>query len=273
MSDRVSQNKPQGNGRPVQMNRVLRAVFLSTFALPSFALPSVAMDQPQALPLPHVAALRAARAPLRIVAFGSSSTEGVGASKPSASYPAQLQTVLTGLLPKSSRPEVINLGIGGEDIDDMIARLQTDVLAKKPDMVIWQIGSNDPMRAVPLDRFEDETRDGIAKIRAAGVDVMLMEPQWCPKLEGTPGANLFRDKVREIGVALDVPVIRRADLMHRWIDEGRLTQAEMIADDGLHMRDGGYALLARDVAAEILAGSNDGAKLSGAVAAALPAAR
>ena len=153
------------------------------------------------------------------------------------------------MLPKSSRPEVINRGIGGEDIDDMVARLQADVLAKKPDMVIWQIGSNDPMRAVPLDRFEDETRAGIAAIRAAGSDVMLMEPQWCPKLEGTPGANLFRDKVREIGAALDVPVIRRAELMHRWIDEGRLTQAQMIADDGLHMRDGGYALLARDVAA------------------------
>ena len=241
-----------------------RALLIAALAGPTAALATD--DVPMSLP--HVAALRAARAPLRIVAFGSSSTEGIGATTPAAAYPAQLQTVLAGLLPKSSRPEVINRGIGGEDVDDMVVRLQADILAKKPDMVIWQIGSNDSMRAVPLDRFEAETRAGIAAIRAAGVDVMLMEPQWCPKLDSTPGANLFLSKVRDIGAALDVPVIRRSELMRRWIDEGRLSQTQMLAADGLHMTDGGYALLARDVAAEIIANSTAAPKTAGAVAAA-----
>jgi lysophospholipase L1-like esterase len=188
---------------------------------------------------------------LRIVAFGSSSTEGVGATSPTRAYPAQLQLDLAQAMPMLSI-QVVNRGIGGEDVDDMMARLQSDVLSRRPDLVIWQTGSNDPMRNVPLDRFATETRAGIAAIRAAGAKVMLMEPQWCPKLDATTGATSFRDSVRQIGAELGVPVIRRSDLMHRWVAEGRISREDMIAPDGLHMTDRGYALLARDVAQEIL---------------------
>jgi acyl-CoA thioesterase-1 len=203
--------------------------------------------------LPHVAAILAhPHARLKIVAFGSSSTEGVGTTTPDAAYPAQLQKHLSQELAADSI-EVINRGIGGEDIDDMLARLDTDILAKKPDMVIWQIGSNDPLRNVPIDRFEAETREGIARIRAAGADVILMEPQWCPTLDKTAGADRFIDSVRRIGAETGTPVIRRSELMHRWIADRRLTRDQMLASDGLHMTDGGYALLARDVANEIIA--------------------
>jgi hypothetical protein len=90
-------------------------------------------------------------------------------------------------------------------------------------------------------------------LRAAGVDVMLMEPQWCPTLDKIAGADAFTASVRKIGGELGVPVIRRTELMHRWIAERRLARDEMLAPDGLHMTDGGYALLARDVANEIIA--------------------
>ena len=79
-----------------------------------------------------------------------------------------------------------------------------------------------------------------------------MEPQWCPKLESTPGSSRFLDAVRSIGDELDVPVIRRADLMHGWVREGKLTAKQLFASDGLHMADGGYALLAQAAADSIL---------------------
>ena len=41
----------------------------------------------------------------------------------------------------------------------MMKRIDQDALAPRPDLVIWQTGSNDPLRGVPLDRFKDETRD------------------------------------------------------------------------------------------------------------------
>jgi acyl-CoA thioesterase I len=203
--------------------------------------------------LSRVARQLASHLPIRIVAFGSSSTEGVGATSPSAAYPARLEAELNQALPGESKSvSVLNRGVGGEDVDDMLARLDKDVLAAKPDLVIWQTGSNDPLRSVPLARFVDETKAGINKMRAAGLDVMLMEPQWCPKLQGTPGADLYREAVRSVGAELGVPVIRRADLMRKWVDEKRLTSNQLLSGDGFHMTDGGYALLAREVANEIL---------------------
>jgi len=134
-----------------------------------------------------VARQLASHLPIRIVAFGSSSTEGVGATSPSAAYPARLEAELNQALPGESKSvSVLNRGVGGEDVDDMLARLDKDVLAAKPDLVIWQTGSNDPLRSVPLARFVDETKAGINNMRAAGLDVMLMEPQWCPSSRGHP---------------------------------------------------------------------------------------
>lgn len=190
--------------------------------------------------------------PLRVIAFGSSSTEGIGATSPTSTYPAQLQRVLANLVPEGRRVEVLNRGIGGEDADDMVKRLQRDVISQHPDVVIWQTGSNDPLRHVPIARFEQETRDGIAAMRKAGIGVILMEPQWCPRLEMSGNATVYRDIVRRVGQDTGVEVVRRSDLMHAWVRDGLLTRPQMLAADGLHMTDGGYKMLARAVAPTVL---------------------
>lgn len=200
--------------------------------------------------LPHVAQRLAAGQPLRILAFGSSSTQGTGASSPAAAYPARLRVFLSGALPVPV--EVVNAGIGGQDADDMLRRLPA-LAAGHPDLVIWQTGSNDPLRHVPLDRFDRETRAGIAAFRAAGIDVMLMEPQDCAVLRAHDGANVFRDDLRRIAADMRVPLVRRYDLMQSWLAEGLLTRSQLYYRDGLHMTDGGYAYLARAVGRQILA--------------------
>ncbi|MDP4022115.1 GDSL-type esterase/lipase family protein [Methylobacterium sp. NEAU 140] len=201
--------------------------------------------------LPHVARQIAIGAPLRIVAFGSSSTEGIGASSPANAYPARLQADLRGRL-RGLDVTVVNRGIGGEHVDDMLARLDRDVIRAEPQLVIWQTGSNDPLRGVSLAHFREATLAAVRRIQEAGIDVVLMEPQWCPTLEATPGSHRFRDAVREIGAELDVPVIRRADLMQDWVRDGKVTRKQLFAADGLHMADGGYALLAKAAAESIL---------------------
>lgn len=215
------------------------------------SLDLLGIDLSESPDLPHVARQIAIGAPLKIVAFGSSSTEGIGASSPANSYPSRLQVDLRKKL-RGMDVSVINRGIGGEHVDDMLKRLDRDVIAAEPQLVIWQTGSNDPLRGVSLDHFRDATAAAIRRIREAGIDVVLMEPQWCPKLDSTPGSSRFRDAVRSIGAELDVPVIRRADLMHGWVREGKLTAKRLFASDGLHMADGGYALLAQAAADSIL---------------------
>lgn len=202
---------------------------------------------------PHVAPAAAGDArTITILAFGSSSTQGVGASRPAASYPSRLEAELAGRMPAGWTARVTNRGIGGQDIDDMTLRLQPDVIARHPDIVIWQVGSNDPLRHVPLARFERETRAGIAAMQHAGITVLLMEQQWCPRLEAMRQADAYREIVRRVGAEMHVAVIRRSDMMHAWVAGGRIRPEEMLSTDGLHMRDGGYALLAREVAPVVL---------------------
>ena len=226
--------------------RPLRTLMIATVC--SLALsPSLGHSQS----LVRVAMLTAHHAPMRIAAFGSSSTSGTGASSSAASYPSRLQADLSKLLP-GEPVQVLNDGIAGADADDFDKRLDL-VLAQHPDLVILQTGTNDPIRGVPLERFEGETRADITRIRAAGVDVMLMEPQICRVLDATPGSAAYREAVRRIGAELHVAVIRRAELMQQWRDQHLVSDADLFAPDGLHMTDGGYALLGQEVAKEILA--------------------
>jgi acyl-CoA thioesterase-1 len=199
--------------------------------------------------LTHVMERLAARQPVRIIAFGSSSTEGVGASSPAANYPSRLLTELTLAWP-GRQVIVLNRGIGGENAEDMARRLPS-IIAEHPDLIVWQTGSNDPVEGLPVDRFVADTTAGIEAIRAAHIDVMLLEPQLCRELDGLPVSVQYRDALRAIGAELDVPVIRRYDLMRGWLADGVLTPAQMLAPDGMHMADGGYAKLAAAIAAEI----------------------
>ena len=97
-----------------------------------------------------------------------------------------------------------------------------------------------------------DTIAGIQEIRAAHIDVMLMEPQLCRELTGTPGSVRYRDAVRSIAAGMGVPEIRRYDLMRNWLAAGILTPEQMLSPDGLHMADGGYAKLAEVIAEDIV---------------------
>ena len=184
---------------------------------------------------------------LRIVAFGSSSTQGVGASTPAHSYPSMLQADLDAALPHDVKASVVNLGHGGDDAEEMAAKLPV-VLAQAPDLVIWQTGTNDPLRGLPVERFAALTEAGLDAFRAAHVQVVLIEPQFCRAMLDSPGALAYRDALRRIAEERGLPIVRRFDLMQAWLAQGLVTETQLQSGDGLHMADGGYALLAKHIA-------------------------
>ena len=77
-------------------------------------------------PLPKVTKWLREGGELKIVALGSSSTAGAGASSPQNSYPSQLETILQQYLPRH-RITVLNRGVNGDMTRDMLTRLQKDV--------------------------------------------------------------------------------------------------------------------------------------------------
>ena len=193
--------------------------------------------------------------PFSIVTLGSSSTQGTGASSPAMSYPAQLQRLFDDDFGGHPAVAVTNKGVAGEDIDDMTKRLDADVLSRRPDLVIWQVGSNDSLRGVPVERFQTELKSGIDAIRARGAEVMLMEPQWSPVTEKADAHERFVDAVRDMGAQEHIAVVRRFALMRSWIDGGLIAPRDLVGPDGLHMTDRGYGLLARAVIDQITGAS------------------
>ncbi|MEO8421554.1 MAG: SGNH/GDSL hydrolase family protein, partial [Hyphomicrobium sp.] len=80
-------------------------------------------------PLPKFSAALASGQPVRIIALGSSSTQGIGASSPKACYPVKLQAELSQRFP-GNKITVENLGIGGQLATDMLRRIKNDVIGR-----------------------------------------------------------------------------------------------------------------------------------------------
>jgi acyl-CoA thioesterase I len=202
-------------------------------------------------PMPQVARRLAEGRQLTVVALGSSSTQGAGASLPSLAYPARLEAELHALLPHMV-VTVINKGVGGEDAEEMLARFARDVIAVEPDLVVWQAGVNAAIRGVPLDRFATRMRAGIGLARANGIDVMLMGPQNAPVFAQAPKRAEYNDILRELAREHDSPIFPRYRIMTQWMNSGAFRQDEIVADDGLHMTDASYYCIARLLARAIV---------------------
>lgn len=232
---------------------VLAVAALIVFAIlapasPARAVPDTTCRVGEDIPLdrrslPRTAAALKAGRPLTIVAIGSSSTQGYGASDPTRSYPAQLAARLKLRFPHSSI-HVHNRGVGGDDINTMLARFPRDVAAAKPDLVIWQTGTNDAINHVPVDRFETLLGQGIRDLRHRGIDVLLMTPQYAPQFTGASGSLLYVEAMRRTGQQLGVPVFDRYDLSRAWSGDRRFADSPPLTADGLHQADSGYHCVA-----------------------------
>src|SRR5271166_3573539 len=75
-------------------------------------------------PLRHAARRLASGEPLTIVAIGSSSTAGAGASSAAASYPSRLAAELAQRFPGHDIT-VLNRGVNGEETERTLARFET----------------------------------------------------------------------------------------------------------------------------------------------------
>jgi acyl-CoA thioesterase-1 len=204
--------------------------------------------------LPHVAARIAYGEPIKIVAFGSSSTAGTGATTEAATYPSQMQAELQAMFP-NSEITVLNRGVPGERVKEMSMRFKHDVLAEKPDLLVWQTGTNSALSHGDIGDYVDGLAHGVDKARAHGIDVILMTPQLSPRFEEAPQREAYLDYITRLAAFRDVPVIRRYEIMQYWLDSKQMTRAEMLNPDGLHMTDLSYHCLgvtaARIVAAAI----------------------
>jgi len=198
------------------------------------------------------AAVRAGH--LRILAVGSSSIEGIGASRRELGFAPLLELGLERRMPGVD-VTVSNRGIGGETAKETADRLERELAAGRVDLVIWQLGTNDVLRDRMFDDVFADFHRGEAVLQAADVDVLLIDPQRLPEETANagfrgrnPALGDMARRIAEEGQTGGYAVLRRFDAMAGWtgLDRGG------VGPDDLHLNDAGYACWA-EVTAEGLA--------------------
>jgi acyl-CoA thioesterase I len=196
---------------------------------------------------------------LDILAIGSSSTEGVGASSPANAYPARLEDELAKQHGIDAR--VKNAGFGGELAAKTLQRLQSALKSGWARLVIWQVGTNDALVGVDEALFRATVENGVAAARAAGVPLVLVGPQFTLISPDLSRYERFVAIVDEVGAADHVPVLNRYVMMERWGAKNAMRFGSLLSHDGLHMNDLGYRCLAHSLAEAIEGAAAARAKL------------
>jgi lysophospholipase L1-like esterase len=232
-------------------------LWLSTSASAEPVHTALSCNAPQELtrftvPLPNTARAIRSGKQLVILAIGSSSTKGVGASDPAHTYPARFAEELHQHWPQLA-VTVINKGVGGEIASQMLERFERDVLPYHPQLVIWQTGSNQALRSGNIKEFVATMREGINRLKAAHVDVVLMDPQFAPRVLARPLHLFIVDSIGAVANETKVAVFHRFAVMRHWIWSGQYKIEDIISSDGLHMNDVSYSCIARLLADSLVA--------------------
>src|SRR6266404_3761215 len=196
------------------------------------------------VPLVRTARLLAGGKPIKIVALGSSSTFGAGASTSAASYPSRLAEELSRHFP-GHEITVLNRGVNGEEAANMLARLDIAVIAEKPDLVLWQAGTNSVLRDKAVPPHASLLHEGLARLKATGADVVLIDPQYAPRVLAKPNVGGMVSLIAATAKTEHVGLFHRFELMRRWYETEHLPFDTFVSSDGLHMNDWSYACLAK----------------------------
>ena len=156
-----------------------------------------------------------------IICFGDSLTYGTGAGK-EMDYPAQLSTMI-------GKP-VINAGVSGDTTARALQRLERDVLAKSPDLVLITLGGNDLKNGVARGVAFDNLKTIVDSIQETGARVIIGGLSFPIRDRG------FGRAYRELADETDAELIPN-------IFEGIMGNRKFMSDM-IHPNDAGYQLIA-----------------------------
>lgn len=189
----------------------------------------------------------------RVVFFGDSITQ---AGVDSGGY----ITVLRAKLEKQGlkdKYELIGAGIGGNKVYDLYLRMEEDVLAKNPDIVVIWVGVNDVWHkrtfgtGTDADKFEKFYHAMIKKLKDRNIKVMICTPatigektDFSNQLDGD--LNQYSSIIRQVGATDKVPVIdlRKAFLDYNLQHNKDNKDRDVLTSDGVHLNPAGNQFVA-----------------------------
>jgi lysophospholipase L1-like esterase len=162
------------------------------------------------LPLPHVAAALQKRKAVKILAIGAAATAGQRGRR--GGHTKQIQEILENAI-KGIDVVMINRGVSGELAADAAGRIKTAVALYEPDLVLWQVGTNDALAFVPIDELRRTITDTVRWLKEHNVDVVLAGLQFVSQMEQDDHYRAVRELIRKVGADENVVVVRRSEAM------------------------------------------------------------
>jgi lysophospholipase L1-like esterase len=160
-----------------------------------------------------------------VIAFGDSLTAGYGAA-PGEAYPTRLA--------QKAGIEIVNAGVSGDTTEKALARMDADVLARDPRVVIVGLGGNDFLQSVAIATTEANLRTIIRKAQGAGAMVVVLGFAF-PSMN-LDYAKMYEKVAKEEGCLLIPRTLK-----------GILTDPSLKSDE-IHPNARGYDLMAERIA-------------------------
>jgi hypothetical protein len=204
------------------MRGMLALLFGLVLSLPVAAAQGPGCGAPQeyleSTPLPATAAgMSTGR--LSILAVGSASVTGPGTSSPAAAWPARLEALLRQGHPDLQLRFVVQ-GARGSTAADQWRQIEEAMRAGPLDLVIWQAGTTEALRGLPIDAMAETIGEGLDRLDARGIDVVMMGIQFSRFLRANADVNPYRDALRVLAGAGHAGFFSRYDIMRAWAEAG-----------------------------------------------------
>jgi acyl-CoA thioesterase-1 len=201
------------------------------------------------VPLPNSAIALQQRKKVKIMAIGASSTAVLGMGR--GGSPPLLERILERTI-KGLDVEIINRGFSGELAEAAGERLKIEVALNHPDIVLWQVGTNDAFAHVPVENFQLAVSNAVRWLKAHNIDVILVGLHYIKSLIQDEHYQAIRASLSRISSSENVLRIGRYEAMEVLARTMQASGQPEPQDFGL--TEAGYNCMAQYIARTITVG-------------------
>lgn len=191
----------------------------------------------------------------KIVFFGDSITE-MGVNKGGYIYRMQASINEKGI---QNRYQLIGAGIGGNKVYDLYLRMEEDVLAKKPNIVVIYVGINDVWHkssgiGTDIVKYERFYVAIIKKLQAKKATVVLCTPTVIGEKKNNANPqdadlNAYSDVIRKLAAAYNCRLVdlRKVFIDYELANNSNDKESGLLTTDRVHLTDKGNQLVADEM--------------------------
>jgi hypothetical protein len=175
----------------------------------------------------QLATALAAKEPVDVLAVGSATTvgsvtaTGQQSASPGGSFPWHLVRALHAAVPSVEFRLTVRGG-RGMTAEDMLPLIEAELKHRRYPLVLWQTGTVEAVRGLQPAGMLDVLHTGAEKVREAGGDLVLIDPQFSRFLRANTDLDPYENVMQQVATMPGVGLFHRFDLMRTWANDGRI---------------------------------------------------